>query len=70
MCASVCGRWEAGALAFTDWACMSAVFGPAQHEARMRRSQFAYMTLALCRHYAPNLEASFKVYVFNLEIDR
>ena len=49
---------------------MSAVFGPAQHEARMRRSQFAYMTLALCRHYAPNLEASFKVYVFNLEIDR
>ena len=34
---------------------------------RMRREQFAYMTLTLCRHYAPNLEAPFKVYVFNLD---
>ena len=32
----------------------------------VRRDQFAYMTLMLCRHYAPNLEAPFKVYVFNL----
>jgi len=30
------------------------------------RDQFAYMTLMLCRHYAPTLEAPFKVYVFNL----
>jgi hypothetical protein len=33
---------------------------------QMRREQFAYMTLALCRQYAPNLEGPFKVYVFNL----
>ena len=32
----------------------------------VHRDQFAYMTLMLCRHYAPNLEAPFKVYVFNL----
>ena len=44
-----------------------AVFGRSQHQACMGREQFAYMTLALCRHYAPNLEASFKVYVFNLD---
>jgi len=44
------------------------VFGAgAAHKERMGREQFAYMTLTLCRHYAPNLEASFKVYVFNLD---